>query len=442
MPVGGTLPLRGRWSALEKLERVIVSSVTIDDRMLTDPDVFRRMEHHDVFTQLRAEDPVHWTEETDGPGFWSITKHADLKLINRDAEGFSSEAGGVNMIEPDSYESGFDMRGKIMLMTDPPKHTRYRLLVNKGFTPRMIGLIEQHLRYRTELIVDNVIEDGRCEFVTDLAAELPLQAIAEIMGVPEEDRHLLFDWSNRMVGADDPEYQSDDPHEATAAAAELYVYAAGLGAARREDPRDDVVTKLINAEIDGDRLSEEEFELFCLLLAVAGNETTRNATAHGMVALLEHPEQLEKLRSDPDRHIDGAVEEILRWSTPVLHFRRTAMRDLELRGKQIKEGDKVVMWHISANRDEEVFDDPFRFDIERSPNDHIAFGGGGAHYCLGTNLARMELRLIFHEIVSRLDDIAVDGDVERLRSNFIGGIKHIPITFTPGERRHPVGTTV
>lgn len=415
--------------------------MTIDDRLLKDPDVYRRMEHHALFTQLRAEDPVHWTEEDDGPGFWSITKHADLRLINRDAEGFSSEAKGVYLMEPEGFAEGYDMRGKIMLLTDPPKHTRYRLLVNKGFTPRMVGMIEQHLQYRSELIVDEVIEDGECEFVTDLAAELPLQAIAEIMGVPEEDRRLLFDWSNRMVGADDPEYQSDDPEEAGAAAAELYMYAAALGEARKADPRDDVVTKLINAEIDGDKLSQEEFELFCLLLAVAGNETTRNATAHGILALIDNPEQFEKLRSDPDRYIDGAVEEILRWSTPVMQFRRTAMRDLELRGKHIKAGDKVVMWHISANRDEEVFEDPFRFDIERSPNDHIAFGGGGAHFCLGTNLARMELRLIFREVASRLHDIRLTGEVERLRSNFIGGIKHIPISFTPGERRHPVGAT-
>ena len=416
--------------------------MTFDDRLLKDPDVYRRMEHHELFSQLRAEDPVHWTEEEDGPGFWSITKHADLRLINRDAEGFSSEEKGVYLMEPDGFADGYDMRGKIMLLTDPPKHTRYRLLVNKGFTPRMVGMIEQHLHFRSELIVDAVIEQGECEFVTDVAAELPLQAIAEIMGVPEEDRHLLFDWSNRMVGANDPEYQSDDPDEAGTAAAELYMYAAGLGEARRVDPRDDVVTRLINAEIDGDKLSQEEFELFCLLLAVAGNETTRNATAHGILALMEHPDQLDKLRSDPDRYIDGAVEEILRWSTPVMQFRRTAMRDLELRGKQIRAGDKVVMWHISANRDEEVFDRPFEFDIERSPNDHIAFGGGGAHYCLGTNLARMELRLIFREVASRMEDIRLTGEVERLRSNFIGGIKHIPIAFTPGERKHPVGATV
>ncbi len=406
---------------------------------ITDPEVFQRMDHHAAFAQLRAEDPVHWTEETNGPGFWSITKHADLQLINRDAEGFSSEAMGVNLMEPADMDPAYDMRGKIMLMTDPPRHTRLRLLVNKGFTPRMINLIEQHLRYRTELIVDAVIERGECDFVTELAAELPLQAIAEIMGVPQEERHLLFEWSNRMVGADDPEYNGDDAADATLAAAELYMYAAELGEKRRADPQDDIVTKLINAEIDGDKLSQAEFEIFCLLLTVAGNETTRNATAHGMVALIEHPAEMEKLRSDPDRYLDGAVEEILRWATPVLHFRRTAMHDLELRGKQIKTGDKVVMWHISANRDEEVFEDPFRFDIERSPNEHIAFGGGGAHYCLGTNLARMELRLIFREILERMGDISHDGPVERLRSNFIGGIKHIPVTFTPGAPKHSAG---
>jgi cholest-4-en-3-one 26-monooxygenase len=410
--------------------------VHIDDINICDPEVFRDMDHHEAFKVLRAEDPVHWTEEENGPGFWSITKHADLVLINRDAEGFSSEANGVNLIEPDNMDSGFDMRGKIMLMTDPPRHTRLRLLVNKGFTPRMINMIEQHLRYRAELIVDEVIERGECEFVTELAAELPLQAIAEIMGVPQEERHLLFEWSNRLVGADDPEY-NDGTEDATLAAAELYMYAASLGELRRENPQDDIVSRLIHAEINGDKLTQEEFELFCLLLAVAGNETTRNATAHGIVALMENPEQLAKLRSDPDRYIDGAVEEILRWSTPVLHFRRTAMKDLELRGKQIKAGDKVVIWHISANRDEEIFDDAFTFDIERSPNEHIAFGGGGAHYCLGTNLARMELRLIFREVVGRMGDLALNGEIERLRSNFIGGIKHIPVKFTPGARTHP-----
>ena len=377
-----------------------------------------------------------------GPGFWSITKHADLVLINRDAEGFSSEAKGVNIPEIDGENEAFDMRGQMMLMTDPPKHTRYRLLVNKGFTPRMINLIEDHLRYRAELIVDAVIEQGSCDFVMDIAAELPLQAIAEIMGVPQEERHMLFDWSNKMIGADDPEYAKDveSSMEAQMAAAELYMYAAKLRQDRSDTPLDDIVTKLINAEIAGDRLSDAEFEMFILLLAVAGNETTRNATAHGMHALMTNPEQYAKIVADPNL-IDSAVEEIVRWASPVMHFRRQAMRDLELRGKTIKAGDKVVMWHISANRDEEVFEEPFQFNIERTPNDHIGFGGGGAHFCLGANLARMELRLVFRELVTRISDMQLAGDVERLRSNFIGGIKHMPVTFTPGERKHPVGAS-
>lgn len=413
----------------------------IADVDLLDPDRFQRLEHHEMFEVLRREDPVHWTDEPDGTGFWSITKLTDLQIINRDAEGFSSEAKGVNIQEVDVSENGaFDMRGQMMLMTDPPKHTRYRLLVNKGFTPRMIGLIESHLRYRAELIVDSVIEQGRCDFVLDVAAELPLQAIAEIMGVADEDRHMLFDWTNRMIGADDPEYGTADDSEhldAQMAAAELYGYAARLRQERAELPLDDIVTKLINAEIDGDKLSDAEFEMFILLLAVAGNETTRNATSHGMHALMTNPDQYAKLVARPDL-MDSAVEEIVRWATPVMYFRRQAMRDLELRGKQIRTGDKVVMWHISANRDEDAFDDPFTFDVERSPNDHVGFGGGGAHYCLGANLARAELRLLFAEIVSRIPDMRLDGEPERLRSNFIGGIKHMPVTFTPGERKHPV----
>ena len=412
----------------------------LEDVDLLDLDRFQRQEHHAMFEVLRAEDPVHWTEEPDGPGFWSITKHADLQLVNRDAVGFSAERGGMTLFESSNLDDGMDMRGKILVMIDPPRHTRYRMLVNKGFTPRMIGLIEAHLGYRAELIVDQVIERGECEFVTELAAELPLQAIAEIMGVPQEERHLLFDWSNRMVGADDPEYNKDPDNkgDATVAAAELYMFANALGEARRIDPKDDIVTKLINAEIDGDKLTSEEFELFILLLAVAGNETTRNATAHGMHAFMTYPDEFAKLQAHPEL-MASAVEEVLRWSSPVLYFRRTATRDLELRGKQIKDGDKIAMWHVSGNRDEEVFEDPFRFDITRTPNDHVAFGGGGAHFCLGANLARLELRLLFEQLVSRTPDMHLAGEVQRLRSNFIGGIKHIPVEFTPGPRLHPVG---
>jgi cholest-4-en-3-one 26-monooxygenase len=336
---------------------------------LLDLDRFQRQEHHAMFTALRAQDPIHWTEEPGGSGFWSLARHADLITINRDAEGFSSEAQGTSIADLEGIDAAFDMRGKMMLWTDPPRHTRYRLLVNKGFTPRMIGLLEQHLRYRAELVVDRVIERGECDFVTDLAAELPLQAIAEVMGVPQEERHLLFGWSNRMIGADDPEFASREGasvDDGQAAAAELYMYAAGLRERRRQDPRDDIVTTLLNAEINGDRLSDEEFEMFILLLAVAGNETTRNATAHGMHALMSNPDEYARLVEDPGV-MPLAIEEIVRWATPVMYFRRTAKREITLGGRDISIGDKVVMWHVSANRDETVFEDPFRFDVGRTP---------------------------------------------------------------------------
>ena len=349
--------------------------------------------------------------------------------MNRDAHVFSSAEQGISI--PDITPEG-EMVREMMLYMDPPRHTRYRLLVNKGFTPRMIGLLESGLRTKCRLIVDNVIEAGECDFVIDIASELPLQAIAELMGVPAEDRHKLFDWTNRMIGIDDPEFEGDRD-SAGEAAAELYMYANSLAAEKRQALTDDILSKLLGSEIDGDALSETEFDMFFMLLAVAGNETTRNATSHGMKALLDNPDQFARLKAHPEL-LDGAIEEILRWATPVLHFRRTAMEDYELGGTLIRKGDKVVIWHISANRDEDVFDEPFRFDIERSPNEHIAFGGGGPHFCLGANLARMELRLIFTEILERLPDMEPDGETEYLRSNFIGGIKHMPVRYTPGPR--------
>jgi cholest-4-en-3-one 26-monooxygenase len=404
---------------------------------LNDPERFVRLEHHEMFTRLRAEDPVYWQEDNlKGGGYWNVTKHADLIEVNRDTATFSSEIGSTQIMSG-QYPIGedpdmpFDTRGVLMLDMDPPKHTRYRLLVNKGFTPRMIGLIEQALRHRATVIVDNVIETGSADFVENIAAELPLQAIAEIMGVPQEDRRKLFDWTNRMVGAGDPEYMDNDQQTAFV---ELFAYANELAGLRRNDPRDDIVTKLLNAEIEGEQLSELEFDMFMLLLAVAGNETTRNATAHGMHALMTNPKQFELLKSDPEGRIDDAVEEVLRWGSPVLHFRRTATTDTEIRGRDIKAGDRVVIWHISANRDEEVWDDPFTFDITRNPNPHVAFGGGGSHFCLGANLARMELKLILTELVTRLPDMQLAGEPQRLLSNFIGGIKHMPVKWTPGSR--------
>ncbi len=414
------------------MQRTVIEGIDLNDPMR-----FKMMEHHEMFRRLRAEAPIYWQpDELKGGGYWNVVKHEDLIEVNRDTATYSSEIGGTMMMSG-QYPIGedpdmpFDTRGVLMLDMDPPKHTRYRLLVNKGFTPRMIGLIEQALQYRAQSIVDEVIEQGECDFVEDIAAELPLQAIAEIMGVPQEDRRKLFEWSNRMIGAADPEYASSDQGDAFM---ELFAYSNALAAQRRDDPRDDIVTTLLNAEIDGEKLSELEFDMFMMLLAVAGNETTRNATAHAMHAFMTNPDQLALVQSDPDKYFDTAVEEVLRWATPVLHFRRTATADTEIRGRKIKEGDRVVIWHISANRDEEVWADPFTFDITRNPNPHIAFGGGGSHFCLGANLARMELRLILREVVTRMPDMHMTGEPQRLLSNFIGGIKHLPVAWTPGPR--------
>ena len=271
--------------------------------------------------------------------------------------------------------------------------------------------------------------------VEAVAAELPLQAIAEFLGVPQEDRHLVFKWSNTMIGSDDPEYASREGRVGPvsrdeAASAELYAYAQALAEDRRANPRDDIVSDLVHAEVDGDTLSDTDFNLFFLLLAVAGNETTRNAISHSVLALAEHPDQRAWLREDPDRW-DTALDEFLRWSTPVMHFRRTATRDTELGGQKIAEGDRVVIWHISGNRDEDVFEDPYRFDLGRSPDDgsQVAFGGGGPHFCLGANLAKAEMKVMLGEVLDRLGDFEIDGEVQRLRSNFINGIKHLPVAW-------------
>jgi cholest-4-en-3-one 26-monooxygenase len=397
---------------------------------LCDFDAFQRGEHHEMFTTLRnTGSGVHWTNEPGGTGFWSITRLEHLREINRHPDVFSSNAGGTQIHDapPDDLEAQL-RRDAIMLDMDPPKHTRYRKLVNRGFTPRMIGLLESYLENRTRIIVDKVCEKGECDFVVELASELPLQAIAEMMGVPVEDRSRIFDWTNRMIGANDPEF-GNGPETSQQAMAELYAYANELR--RQHAPADDIVTTLLHAELDGDSLSEWEFDMFFLLLCVAGNETTRNTISHGMHAFMTHPGQWERFRADPEAHMDTAMEEVLRWATPVMHFRRTATRDHQIGDVEIKAGDKVVMWHISANRDERAFDDPFTFDVGRAPNDHVAFGGGGPHFCLGANLARMEMRLMFREIAGRLGDMQLAGEPQYLRSNFIGGIKHMPVSFTP-----------
>jgi cholest-4-en-3-one 26-monooxygenase len=276
-----------------------------------------------------------------------------------------------------------------------------------------------------------VAPNGKCDFVTEVAAELPLQVIAEMMGVPLEDRHTLFDWSNRLIGFEDPEYSTSE-EDARNVSVEVYMYANQLAQQRKQNPGDDLVSVLLNAEVDGQKLTEMEFDLFFLLLMVAGNETTRNLISGGMLALIEHPEQRVRLLQDPSL-MPAAVDELLRWVSPVMHFRRTATADTEIRGQKIRAGDKVMIYYISANRDEEVFPDSDRFDVGRTPNDHLAFGIG-EHFCLGTNLARLEIRVMFEELLRRLPDMQLGGPVARLRSNFINGIKHMPVAFTPEAR--------
>jgi cholest-4-en-3-one 26-monooxygenase len=396
---------------------------TLADIDLTNPDAFVAGVPHEWFTRLRRDAPVFWHPEADGGGFWAVTSYDDFVTVNREWQTYSSMRGAVYMW--DIPEDALEQQRMLMLNMDPPLHTRYRLLINKGFTPRMVNALEDTMRDRTREILDRVAERGECDFVVDVAAELPLQVIADLMGVPQEDRHKLFDWSNRMIGAEDPEYGITEEDTAVASM-ELYAYASELANAKRAEPGADLISVLSQAEVDGEQLSGLEIDLFFLLLSVAGNETTRNLISHGLVALLEHPEQLARLRANPEL-MSPAIEEMLRWASPVMQFRRTATVDHELHGQSIKEGDKIVFWHISANRDETRFADPFAFDVARAPNDHVAFGGGGPHFCLGANLARMEIRVMFEELLGRFSEMEITGEVSRLRSNFINGIKHIPL---------------
>lgn len=409
----------------------------LSDIDLLDRDRFTQGIPHEWFSWLRANAPVSHHPEPDGPGFWVITKHADIVACNRDAASFSSdmERGGVVGLEerPDLAEAEETMMssgGKMMLMMDPPDHTRYRKLVNRGFTPRMMNTLEPHIRELTAKILEGAIAKGDLDFVVEVAAELPLEVIAELIGVPQEDRHKIFEWSNRMVGSDDPEYIVSEK-EVFNAQVEMFMYAQQLAEEHRKEPRNDIISALLAAEVDGDELSDMDFNLFFMLLSVAGNETTRNAIAHGMNAFLENPDQYDALVEDPAGKIESATEEILRWASPVMYFRRNATHDIEVGGQNIREGDKISMWYISANRDEDVFDDPFTFDIGRDPNPHIAFGGGGPHFCLGSQLARTEIRLLFEELAKRVPRVTQLAQPELLRSNFIGGIKHLQVRLEP-----------
>lgn len=393
---------------------------------LADPETFVDGVPYDWFDQLRRNDPVHrHPDPRTGVPFWAITRHEDVVRVSRDAGTFSSEERLAVFREP---ENEFELTtGRLMMLNmDPPDHTRLRAIVNKGFTPRHIAKMADRVREFTERIVGEALHhDGPVDFVRTIAAELPLDVIAEIIGVPDEDRDWVFDVSNRLVGYDDPSFL-DDPGDLLAAAGELLEYAGRIQRDRAESPRDDIATALVQAEVDGQSLDETQYSLFFLLLAVAGNETTRNAISHGMQAFMDHPEQWRRLIEDRSL-LSTATDEILRWAHPVIQFRRTAMRDVELGGTTIREGDKVVIYYASANRDEDVFTDPYRFDIGRTPNPQISFGAGGPHYCLGAALARLELETVFDVLADQVPDIRQAGTVRRLRSNFINGLVELPV---------------
>ena len=395
-------------------------------------DFWARPDRDAVFAKLRADRPVSFHEEAEfpgipkGPGFWALTRHADVVRVSRDSETFISGQGSNIGDLPLPLLEFFGS----MINMDPPRHTKLRKLVNRGFTPRVVSSLEASVVATARRIVDAVAPKGGCDFVEEIAGPLPLKIICDMMGIPEADNRRMFELSNVILGIGDPEY-GVTLDVLMAAAIELSQYAQALGEERTATPREDITSVLMQADVDGDRLTPSEFASFFILLVVAGNETTRNAISHGMKAFTDFPDERRRWMADFDGLAPTAVEEIVRWATPVIHFRRTTTRDVEFAGTKVRAGEKVVMWYNSANRDERVFADPYRFDVGRTPNDHVGFGGGGAHFCLGANLARREIIVMFRELFQRLPDIRVVGAPDKLFSAFIHGIKRMRVEWTP-----------
>ena len=441
----------------------VSDTLTLDNLDVVDPDLY--VEHGypwGAWDILRHEAPVYWYDRPNVQPFWAISKYEDILAISKDPKTFinapqllimpsmtTEEAERAGVAQEQAREQQGQIPGlpagdygqqKHLIVMDPPEHGLYRNLVSRNFTPRALAELELHIdelsvRYVdevTKLLVDDVSERGSCDFVTDLAAKMPLAVICELMGVPREDWDDIFDWTNRTIGSADPEYQDDGA--APSAMMDLFGYFGKLLEQRKAEGAqgEDLISTLVNSKIDGEPLSTMDILSYCFLLIIAGNETTRNATTGGLLALIEHPDQRERLKNDPSL-IPTAVEEMLRWSSPLIQFARSATVDVEIRGQQIKAGQVVGLYYPSANRDEEIFDDPYTFDVGRDPNDHLAFGGFGEHFCLGANLARTELRSIFRELMARIPDLELAGDVDRLRSSFVGGIKHMPVEFRPSK---------
>jgi len=414
------------------------TDLAVSEIRLGDIEQWMRPDREGIFAKLRAEAPVSFHEEPvpppdvpfpQGPGFWALTRFDDVMQVSRDPEGFHS-APSINIgdIPPEIAE----WLGSMINM-DAPKHTKLRLIVNRGFTPRQVAKIEENVREQAREIVDRVVDlDGECDFVSEIAAALPLQIICDMLGIPRSETKRIFELTNTILGVGDPEYVSS-LEELMAAGMELFQYGLDLAQDRLDNPRDDITTTLMQAEIEDEngrhKLTTSELGSFFLLLVAAGNETTRNAISHGMLALTQHPDQRALWTADPDAVSNTAVEEIVRWASPVIHFRRTATRDAVIGGQEIKAGEKAVMFYNSANRDERAFPDPYKFDVLRTPNEHAGFGAGGPHFCLGANLARREIKLMFEELFRRLPDIEITGEPDYLQSAFIHGIKRMPCAW-------------
>ena len=410
-----------------------LSPVAVDSINISDPEFWKGSRQHreSVFATLRREAPVKFFPEIplanfpQGPGYWALTKHDDIWHVSRNPELFCSGKGS-NIADLTVELNEFFGS---MISMDDPKHVRLRTIVSKGFTPKEITRVEEFVKNKAKSIVDNVLakysNNDEFDFVDTIAAPFPLQIICAMMGIPESDERQILEWTNVILGAGDPDF-GGTLENLLNVALEMFAYAQALGEARLANPTDDLTSVMMHATVDGERMSSQEFGSFFILLAVAGNETTRNAISHGMLQLTEHPDQKAAWFNDFDNKTKGAVEEIVRWASPVIHFRRTATRDTEIRGVKIKEGEKVVMWYNSGNRDEEIYENPYEFNISRTlAPAQVGFGAGGPHFCLGANLARREIAVMFDEIRKRLPNLAITGEPAYLQSNFINGIKRM-----------------
>jgi cytochrome P450 len=409
-----------------------MASSDIESFNLVDPaDYAAHGYPHHIWTRLRKEDPVHWWDKTGGRPFWAITKHADITELSKLPEIFESAPRLVISHEPEPPRN--DLFPPTLIQLDPPKHGIFRKMVSSRFTPRALKKIDADIEQIGKDIVDALVKDdveGECDFVKEVSAPLPIAVIAWLLGVPKADWHMLFDWTNRIIGAGDPEFtQPGKTAQETAQGTmiELFTYFTKLIAEKNAKPGDDLLSLFTTLEYEGKKLDPMDVMAWCLIIVIAGNETTRNGTSGGMLAFIEHPDQIRKLQQDMSL-LKPAVEEVVRWSTPIIHFARTANSDYQLRDKTIKAGESVALFYGSANRDEDIFDAPFEFQIDRNPNRHLGFGIG-EHFCLGSHLARLEMQVAYKHLLPRIDEIELAGPVSRLSSSLVGGVKHLPIRY-------------